>query len=81
MFNRNSVKVSYICTENISQIISSRNNNIIQLIKNQELPCNCRQKENCPMQGKRRMKNVLYKCIAATPTKPQRVYIGISEDE
>ena len=33
------------------------------------------------MQGKCRMKNVLYKCIASTPEKPQRLYIGISEDE
>ena len=81
ILNRNSVKVSCSCTEKISQIISSHNKNIIQLIKSQELSCNCRQKENCPMQGKCRMKNVLYKCIASTPTKPQRVYIGISEDE
>ena len=27
------------------------------------------------------MKNILYKSIASTPTKPQQVYIGISEDE
>ena len=33
------------------------------------------------MQGKCRMKNALYECIASTPTKPQRVYIDISEDE
>ena len=33
------------------------------------------------MQGKCRMKNILYKRIASTPTKTQRVYIGISEDE
>ena len=26
------------------------------------------------------MKNILYKCIASTSTKPQRGYIGISED-
>ena len=33
------------------------------------------------MQGKCRMKNALYKCIASTPTKPQRIYLGKSEDE
>ena len=33
------------------------------------------------MQEKCRMKNALYTCIASTPTKPQRVSIGISEDE
>ena len=81
IFNRNSVKVSRSCTGNISQIISSQNGNIFQPNKNQEPPCNCRQKENCAMQGKCRRKNVLYKCTASTPTKPERVYIGISEDE
>ena len=81
IFNCNSVKVSYSCTENISQITNNHNNNILQLNENQECPCNCRQKDNCPMQEKCRVKNVLYKCIALTPTKPQRVYIGISEDE
>ena len=69
IFNRNSVKVSYSYPENISQIISSHNKNLLQPNKNQELPCNCRQKENCPMQEKCRMKNALYKCIASTPTK------------
>ena len=60
IFNRNSVKVSYSCTENnISQIISNHNKNTLQPIKNQELPCNFRQKENCPMQDKYRMKNIL----------------------
>ena len=33
------------------------------------------------MEGKCRIKNILYKCRAATPTKPQRLYIGIAEDE
>lgn len=33
------------------------------------------------MQGKCRIKNVLYKCIASAPTKPRRAYIDISEDE
>ena len=80
IFNHKSVKISYSCTENISQIISSRNKNILRPNKNQELPCKYRQKENCPMQGKCRKKNVLFKFIASTPTKLQRVYIGISDD-
>ena len=52
MFSRNSIKASYSCTETISEIISSHNNNILQPNKNQELPCNCRKKESYPMQGK-----------------------------
>ena len=81
IFNCNSVKVSFSCTENISQIISSHNKNLRQPNKNQGIPCNCRQKQSCSLQGKCRMKNALYKCRASTPTRPERVYIGISEDE
>ena len=81
IFSHNLVKVSYSCTENISQIISSRNKNILRPNKNQELSCKYGQKENFQMQGKCRMKNVIFKSIASTPTKLQRVYIGISDDE
>ena len=76
IFNRYSVKVSYSYTENFSEIISSHNKDILQSRKNQELLCNCKQKENCPMQGKCWSE----KC-SSTPIKLQRIYIGISENE
>ena len=37
IFNLNSVKVSYNCTENISQIINSHNKNILQPIKDKRM--------------------------------------------
>ena len=61
---RNSVKVSYSCTENICQIASSDSKSVLR-----ELPCNCKQKESCLMQRRCRIQNVLYMCIASTPTK------------
>ena len=67
--------------ENSFQIIRSHNRNIVQTIKGQELPCNCRRKGNCLIQRRCRMKNALYKCTASKPTKPQQVYIGITEKE
>ena len=48
IFNRNTIKVSYSCTQNLGNIKlhnkkpSSFNNQII-------LPCNSRRKEECPM--------------------------------
>ena len=41
IFNRNSVKVNYSSTENISQILSSHNKKLLQPNKYQGLPCNC----------------------------------------
>ena len=79
--SRNLVRVSYGCTENVFQIISSCNKNVLQPNKNQELSCDCRQKENSLMQRKCRMKKNPCKCTASTPTKPQRVFIGKSEDK
>ena len=79
-FNRNSFKVSYSCKENISQITSSHSKNILQPNKNEEPLCNCRQKK-FSMLRRYRTKNGLYKSIVSTPTKSQRVYVSISEDE
>ena len=55
MFNCNSGKVSYSCTENISQIISNYDKNILQPNKNKELHVIVD-----------KMKNILYRIIAST---------------
>ena len=54
---------------------------MLQPKQNQEVPCNCIQKNDYLMQGICRRKNALYKCIAPPTTKFQRVYTDISEDE
>ena len=53
IINRNTVKMSYRCTPNMSQIISSHNSKIL---KNEELSeerkCNCSKNNVCPLGGK-----------------------------
>ena len=44
------------------------------------LPCNCRNKSACPMDGKCRSKSVIYKCVAVVPNE-RKVYLGLTEDE
>ena len=49
--------------------------------KGESLPCNGRQKNDCPMDGKCRTMKTVYKCIASVPTKPDKNYIRLSQDE
>ena len=65
----------------MTQIINSHNRKVKQPKKEESLSCNCRQKNDCPMDGKCRTMNTVYKRIASVPTKPDKSYIGLSEDE
>ena len=49
--------------------------------KGESLPCNGRQKNDCPMDGKCHTMKTVYKCIASVPTKPDKNYIRLSQDE
>ena len=81
IFNRNNVKVSYSCTENIGSIINSHNKKVLQAQKPNQLPCNCSKKEDCPLQGDCRVSSVIYKCDVTAPNQPKKVYIGLTEKE
>ena len=81
IFNRNTLKLSYSCTKNMGRIIKSHNKKITATNTSEKLDCNCRQKQNCPLNGKCREKNVIYKCVASVPNKPDKVYIGLTEGE
>ena len=52
IFNKNTVNVSYCCTQNIKSIIKSHNKKLINTSLKNTLPCNCRKKHNCPLDGK-----------------------------
>ena len=52
IFNRNTVKVSYSCTNNMKSIINNHNNKILNQIQdNVKRTCNCINKELCPVNG------------------------------
>jgi hypothetical protein len=81
IFNRNNTKVSYSCTDNIGKIIKSHNKNVSSTAKQPTLPCNCRKKEDCPLNGDCRKSSVIYKCEVSAPGFPKKVYIGLTEKE
>ena len=57
IFNRKTLKISYSCTKNISQIINNHNKEIIKEFQNQannnnkQTECNCKTRNDCPMNG------------------------------
>ena len=60
MFNRNTVKISYSCLRNISYIVSSHNPNILSP-KQQSFGCNCRVKNESPVNGECQTPLVIYR--------------------
>ena len=80
IFNRNCVKISYSCMENMGNILKLHNSKISkQEGEISSTPkCNCRDKPSCPLDGHCQQKNVLYRADVTT-NDSSKVYIGISE--
>ena len=73
--------MSYCCTQNLGNIIKSDNKKLISSNNQIILPCNCRRKEECPLEGKYRANDVVYKCIAWATGFPSKVYLETAQGE
>ena len=71
---------NYCCTQNVGNIIKSHNKKLINSSNHHEQLCNCRKKEDCPLEGKCRTENIVYKCIASTSGPPDKLYLGTTGD-
>ena len=82
IFNRNIVKVSYSCMNNVWSIITNHNTRIIRKSQTQVTSadnCNCRNKEACPLQNKCMNKDIVYKAtISTSNTNDTKHYIGMT---
>ena len=89
IFNRQSVKVSYSCMPNVTSIIKSHNNHVLRngshpaQNKNPARLCNCRNKDQCPLNGACLSTSIVYKATV-TPASDDRSarpmhYIGLTE--
>ena len=74
IFNRKTLKISYSCTKNISQIINNHNKEIIKefqdrvnnnksINNSKQKQCNCKTRNDCPMNGLCDLDNVVYQGI------------------
>lgn len=81
VFNRNTLKISYSCTPNMSNIVKQHNNKILNDNEMRTVrPCNCRDKSNCPLNGECLVTNIIYEAEVTTSEK-RMVYYGTSESE
>ena len=64
--------------QNMSKIYKGYNRKITSTPCNQLTLCNCQVKEECLMDGKFQIMNVVYDFRATSP-KPQNIYFGLAE--
>ena len=85
LFNKNNIKVSYSCMENMGTIISKHNKKILSNNNtndgNDKL-CNCRSQQNCPLDNKCLTTSLIYNAQITSTTANQTTtknYIGLTE--
>ena len=81
--NKNSVKLSYRCMPNVATIISSHNKALLrkETTQSDSLFCNCRDKSNCPLNGRCREKSFVYKATVHVSNSNAMMYYGLCETE
>ena len=78
--NRNSIKVSYSTTKNISKFIDAHNKKILsnsQVTKGKKL-CNCRRPAECPVEGQCLLESVVYQADVWSK-HGTKTYYGMTE--
>ena len=84
ILNKNNVKLSYSCTPNIGSMITSHNRRVLETSEdNSMLPCNCRNRDQCPLDGQCRATSSVYHANISdiVDTAYSFSYVGISKPE
>ena len=81
IFNKNTIKLSYSCMQNMGNIITKHNNKLLfQSFEQPTRMCNCRDEASCPMDG-----NCLQKCFVyqaqVGSANSRNYYLRTSGDE
>ena len=66
IFNKNKIKISYICFVNMESVVSSHNKHILNS-DSTEYPCNCKNSDKCPLENKCFTPRIVYR--ADVPNK------------
>ena len=82
IFNKNNIKVSYSCTDNLQTIIKKHNRKILETSKTHfmENNCNCRKKNDCPLKNNCLTSSFVYNTNITTESDiTGNNYIGLTE--
>ena len=79
IFNKNTVKISYSCLRNIRSIISSHNHNNLSP-KQQSFGCNCRVKNERPLNGECQTPSVICRAdVVNDSNDEEKFYFGLAD--
>ena len=78
VFNKNILKVSYSFMRSISSILTSHNKKTLAENK-QQYECNCRNKDECPLENKCLTSQIIYEAEFITLKTSRKFYIGLSD--
>ena len=82
IFNRNTLKLSYRCMNNVKAIISNHNKAVINKSSNSPVQAintyNCCNKGSCPLDGKCNEQNFIYQAEVTT-SHSKHTYIGVCD--
>ena len=81
IFNRNTIKVSYSCMDNVGKIINAHNKAKLQEENTAMDKCNCKQPNECPLSGNCLIDNIVYKATVHTAQGTPKSYIGLCETD
>ena len=81
IFNKNTIKVSYSCMDNMSTFIKKHNHKVLNpKTTTTEYGCNCRSKKNCPLDNNCLSPSLVYKASVTTKDDTAgKIYIGLTE--
>ena len=79
-FNRTTIKISYSTVKNIRAIINSHNRRVLNPPPAQNIRCNCRKKQECPLNGQCLIKNIVYQADVTSGQKT-KTYYGLTSRE
>ena len=79
IFNRNTVKVSYCCTKNLSSIIKAHNKNVTNEKITPKDQCYCKNKNDFTLDGNCQTSYIIYKYVASTTVNPDKISLGTAE--
>jgi hypothetical protein len=84
LINRNTIKVSYSCMPNVKKVITNHNRSILKKSTQNEASdrnCNCRRKNECPLNGKCLTESVIYQAsVKREDNNKEETYIGLTEN-
>ena len=81
IFNEDTVKVSYCCTQNVASTIKLHDTKLINTFIKNILSCNCRKKHEYHFDSKCRTENIVYNYVASVDGYPSKFYLGTAEGD